>query len=432
MWLFEELNEDYTQSQLFWLGLVLFGCSIRVLLCIILMLATYLLLVQTCLLCRALRLRWTGRRCPNGNEAIIITGATSGSGLTAATHLYKLGFTIFACYHNDQEPGYAELLEMKLRPFDQAQQRVAPKRDYHQPKLFLIRMDVRSSVSIESCGEEIIQLLTLHNLKLRAIVNNAAVSHEGPFELSSFRSIRNVIDTNLTGSILVSKQFVLEIIKSKGRIVNVCAGNHLRQPNRMFSLLGSSKSAINYFSDSLNEDLRPYGASCCTVVPDSRGPVSSDSVHRRAKLFQDSIGELSDMERATYKQTIDKLSGRMDCLSKGKRGGTGETRAAQIATTNCRIQAFDFRRTGAGEQSSNGLLAGFLGGRFEGADRATRTTSKLDDSAGAAGAFEDAVRLTRTPRRIYAGGWFYALISGPASEYIPPIVGDLLSKDTKR
>lgn len=404
-------------------------CSLHILWCLVVSIGIYTTFIGVCLCIRLLRTVYGKRTSPEGQKAIIITGATSGFGLATSKRLYKLGFTVFACYYNEQEPGYAELLDLKLKPFDAETRRKLPF-DFQRPNLFLIKMDVRLNESIEKAGQEICKLLDNHNMQLYCLLNNAGTSCDGPFELSTRSSISNMIDTNMTGVIMVTKQFILRIIKNKGRVVNVSSGVYLF-PGRALTIYGATKSAVAYFSDALNEDLKPYGASCHTIVP-GNFILLSNILYSRIYYLQNSITQLSNEEKTTYAETIDQFSSGLYNLLKLKLKHSKEDRKKIAETYRIQIPDFDKLPEPRGVRILKTLNI---------LDYINLWIVKLSDGGSDARvsleetrciqAFEDAIRLINSPRRIYAGNWFYYHISGPIVQYFPSIMtshlGNLVS-----
>lgn len=384
----------------------------------------YIVLVYIFLFVRSMRITFGSRVAPDGRLAIIITGATSGFGLATAKRLYNLGFTVFACYYNDQELGYAQLLDLKLKPFPVKGKKA--QLNFQPPSLFLIKMDVRSSDSIERSCQDISHLLNTHNMRLYCLLNNAGTSGDSAFELTTRDSIRNMIDTNLTGVIRVTREFILRIIKEKARVVNVSSGVY-QFPGRNLCLYGATKSAVSYFSDSLNADLAPYGASCHTIVPGNL-ITQSNILYTRMKHFQTCIEQLNEEERETYKTTIHSTGRALDYIYKTKMEMSPHEDPKKVADIY-KIQMPDLDALNAEQwkdlDDSKGR--GFL---FKLAHRFVSSSDgfssrNLDESYCIQG-FEDAIRLVNAPRRIYAGSRFYYHISGPMLQYTPPVVCELM------
>jgi NAD(P)-dependent dehydrogenase (short-subunit alcohol dehydrogenase family) len=101
---------------------------------------------------------------------------------------------------------------------------------------------------------------------LDVLVNNAGVEHIGRLEEIDDATMAEILDTNLTGSIRMTRA-VLPCLRSPGGvIVNVssalslagCAG---------FSIYSASKAGINGFTQSLAWELAPRGQRVVAVAP---------------------------------------------------------------------------------------------------------------------------------------------------------------------
>lgn len=357
-----------------------------------------------------------GKRIKSSSQkGILITGATSGIGLTLAKHFYKLGFTVFACYFNDQELGYKELKELSCSSEDQE------NNNAHQPRLFLIQMDVRSQVSIEASSIEINLLLDRYGIELCRLINNAGVSSDGPFEWSSREAIKNVVDTNLVGVMMVTKQFILRIIMSKGRVINVSSVIYM-YPANSFSIYGATKSAVAYFSEALHEDIKIYGASCSCIMPGNL-MANSNIMLTRLKGLQDSELKLSELEKNVFARSIHRYKKGVNKFVRLRLETCGDNLEQLAAAYGVQLPAFKPKSEVASSKSG---FARLVESFFESIDGGTKR--KNVDNTGVGEAFEDAACLIDPPRRIYAGNASYSAIAGPISEYIPKVmIGPMVS-----
>lgn len=399
---------QYLKSTASFLYIVFWYIGLFVLtnLCIILLLLTW----------RLLKVKFGRRIKPDRRKAIMITGATAGIGLALTKHFYKLGFSVIAGYFNDQEPGYIELLEYGSKPYESICKKKG--RNIQAPRLFLVRMDVRSIESISNSAQEIHTLLDKNDIELHFLINNAGVSRDGPFEWCSRQSIKDLIDTNLTGTMMVTREFILNIVLNKGRIINVSSGVYVT-PGPTISVYGSSKSAIAYFTGSLNRDLERYGASSVAVMPGNFIATSS-IIYPRVRCLQESEKTLSEKERSVYRKSIEEYTATTHRYLRKKLEESGDD-PDQVSKI-FKIDIPDFTNL----EKNSGCLDKLIRWLVRQLDGSVSTGQTLENS-GILDGYETAVCLKNPPRNIYAGSPYYTNFSGPSLEYLPRVASDLLT-----
>src|SRR5256885_11665776 len=119
--------------------------------------------------------RWHGgRRFPDVNGGVVVTGASTGIGAAIARHLAGRGFRVFGTVRR-------------------AEDEVALARDGVTP----VRMDVTDTASITRARGEVERALGA--TPLIALVNNAGIPAAGPLELFPLDELRRVLEGDLIG-----------------------------------------------------------------------------------------------------------------------------------------------------------------------------------------------------------------------------------------
>ena len=175
-------------------------------------------------------------------KTVIITGTSTGIGKASALHLDMLGFNVFAGVRKQTDgDNLKKDASANLKP---------------------IILDVTDENSIER-AVSLIEKET--DGELFGLVNNAGVSLNGPLELIPLHDIKMLMDVNVTGLLAVTKAFLPQIRKNKGRIVNISSGHGLLAiPDK--SVYAASKFAVQAISDSLRVELRPFGVNVSNIV----------------------------------------------------------------------------------------------------------------------------------------------------------------------
>lgn len=353
----------------------------------------FIALTSVCLLVRFLNLKLGSRVEPSAKKAIVITGATSGIGLSVAKRFYKKGFSVFATYYNDKEVGYSELKQLG----DQSQ--TGDPND--KPKLFLVQMDVRSKEAIDEAGGQIEKLLDENALELFCLVCNAGISADCSFELTTVDGAVNTIDTNYTGTVLVSKRFLARIIRDKGRVLLTSSGTYkLVVP--LAPVYASTKASVASLAASMNKCLESYGASCRCICPgDLIG--KSNVILPCAAFFESAIGKLTPDERATYKRAIDEGSKILAMYLRKVHQRPDMSKVDSTETSNPRKSAN--YKPSFSSRCKTLLINMFLGGYVH-------TNCTLDETS-ALEAYDDAICVKNAPARLYPGNRIFQHITGP-------------------
>jgi NAD(P)-dependent dehydrogenase (short-subunit alcohol dehydrogenase family) len=137
----------------------------------------------------------------NATGAVLVTGASSGIGLSLIPALISQGITVFAGLHSMAE---AQTL-FSVIPLDAA------------PRLIPLHLDVTSQTTIESAHKSL--KLRLLGMPLIGIVHCAGATSVGPLEFQSKDALRRVFEVNTLGPVLVTQVFMDLLRESAGRVV---------------------------------------------------------------------------------------------------------------------------------------------------------------------------------------------------------------------
>jgi len=176
-------------------------------------------------------------------QAIVITGASTGIGKATALHLDQLGYRVFAGVRKEAD-GQALV--------DEAFGKLTP-----------ILLDVTDYDSIAAAVRTVTDATSA---RLFGLVNNAGLSLNGPLELVPSPEIKKLMDVNVIGLLSATKAFLPLLRESQGRIVNISSGHGLLAiPDK--SAYAASKFAVQAISDALRVELRSFGISVsCLAV----------------------------------------------------------------------------------------------------------------------------------------------------------------------
>ena len=183
---------------------------------------------------------------------VLVTGCSSGFGLSSAVTLATRGWEVFATMRN---------LEKRER-LDKAgvDAGVATNR------LHVSALDVTDAASIERAVGEV---LGATDDSLDAVVHNAGVSVGSAFEDLSDAEARRIMETNFLG-VLALTRAVLPAMRARrrGRVV-VVSSNGAFSGAPATSVYNASKWAIEGWAESVAYEVEPFGIRMVLVEPGS-------------------------------------------------------------------------------------------------------------------------------------------------------------------
>jgi NAD(P)-dependent dehydrogenase (short-subunit alcohol dehydrogenase family) len=200
------------------------------------------------------------------SPVVLITGASSGIGATAAKLFAKRGWRVAATMRTPADG--RELTG--------------------HPGVYVLALDVTDPVSVETAVAATLEQFG----KIDAVVNNAGYGLFGAFETATDEQIRRQFATNVDGIFAVTRA-VLPAMRRQGSgtIINVASlGGLIAVP--FFSLYNATKFAVVGFTESLSFELAPLGIRAKYIAP---GGVATEFAGRSlARTFTESENAYSD------------------------------------------------------------------------------------------------------------------------------------------
>lgn len=187
-------------------------------------------------------------------KTIVITGCSSGIGLTAANDLLHRGYRIFAACRKSQD-----VERMNQLGFTG------------------IELDLNDSHSVARAAA---QILELSNNRLFALFNNGGYGVYGPLESISREQIEQQFATNLFGTHQLTT-LLLPALRASGnaRIINTSSVLGLiSTPGR--GTYAASKYALEAWSDALRMELHNSGVRVSLIEPGPIKTLFTDNVHQ--------------------------------------------------------------------------------------------------------------------------------------------------------
>ncbi|MBL4642242.1 MAG: SDR family oxidoreductase [Flavobacteriaceae bacterium] len=201
------------------------------------------------------------------SKVVLITGASSGIGLSIANFLLEKGFVVYGTSRSSKK---------------------ANKYAFN-----LIALDVLNVETIEKA----VSLIIEKEGRLDVLVNNAGMGITGPIEDTPTDEMRKVFDTNLFGAIDVMKSVLPQMRKQhSGTIINVTSiAGYMGLPYR--GIYSATKGALELVTEAIRMEVKSFGIDIVNVAPGDfatniaagryHTPVFEDSAYK--KVYEENL-----------------------------------------------------------------------------------------------------------------------------------------------
>lgn len=208
---------------------------------------------------------------PQGAKVALVTGTSSGIGLSTAVQLAQQGYTVIATMRDTSKAG---ALEARAKES-------GVKLDVHA-------LEVQDDASVEECVQYVLK--TYGHIDL--LVNNAGAGYFGTMEQTTMQELRRTLEVNFFGVWRVTQAvFPLMRAAHAGRIVTVTSvGGLIGQPfNDAYC---AAKFAVEGYMESLVPVARRLGVDVVLIEP---GPVNTNFVASVVAQLPQTSQELQDL-----------------------------------------------------------------------------------------------------------------------------------------
>ncbi|MCG7531152.1 SDR family oxidoreductase [Psychrobium sp. MM17-31] len=175
---------------------------------------------------------------------VIITGATKGLGLATSAELIRLGYIVV---------GISRSITVEFSDLMEA----------NRNSVFFYAFDFHNTSEISS----LVKIIVKEHGRPYALVNNAALGHDGVLGTMHEIDIKSLIAVNIEAPILLTKYVSRSmLLNRKGRIVNV--GSIIGSTGfNGLSVYGATKSALGGFTKSLSREVGKANITVNTIAP---------------------------------------------------------------------------------------------------------------------------------------------------------------------
>ncbi len=221
---------------------------------------------------------------------VLITGASTGIGEASALEMANNGWYVFAGVRKKED---GEKLQEK------AGRAIIP-----------LILDVTKKEDIKEAEKRVQEIV--ENIGLAGLVNNAGIAIPGPLEILPIEDIKQQIQVNLLGVIVMIQTFLPLIRVSQGRIV-VIGSNSGFWCEPFLSIYGATKFGLEGIVDALRLELRPWNINVSIIEPGCiRTPIYEKSRESISKLQDKTPIEKQNL----YAKAINALLSSVDIAEK--------------------------------------------------------------------------------------------------------------------
>ena len=232
-------------------------------------------------------------------ELVVITGASTGIGAATARELARRGFHVLAGVRRAQD---ADAISA--------------------PNIEPLILDITNADHIRALAARVDRD---PQAAVRALINNAAVAVNAPVETFALEAWRRLFEVNFFGHIAMIQALLPDLIKSKGRVVNVSSvGGKVAMAT--YGPYAGTKFALEAVSDSLRRELAPFGVAVVVIEP---GAVRTEMAGRAIAAALDLASAMTPEQSRRYGGLVQAITAQTASFT--QRGLSADAAARVIA-----------------------------------------------------------------------------------------------------
>lgn len=216
------------------------------------------------------------------NNYVLLSGASGGIGKATALALAANRWTVFAGVLNEQEAD-------DLR--HSGEERIVP-----------VRLDVTCTDSIAAAVASVKQAMGA-GATLSGLINNAGVNYNAPVHVLDVGEIRQMVNVNLLGPILLTRAILPLLEPAHGRVVFVGSATGL-MASPAVSVYAATKSGLEGLGDALRVELGVAGLRVSMVIP---GVVRTPMTSGAPVVLDKMLDRMNAVDLGRYEKLMRKI-----------------------------------------------------------------------------------------------------------------------------
>ena len=174
------------------------------------------------------------------NKVALITGASRGIGASIAYDLASHNCNICINYNNSEQEAIKLKTEIESK---------------YNVTVLIIKADITKEEQIRIMVDEVINTFG----KIDILINNAGIAIDSDIEDKNIESFHQILDTNLIGPFLISKEVAKYMVRDKeGSIINISSNTALNAYYSYGLDYDASKAGLISLTHNLSEMYAPY------------------------------------------------------------------------------------------------------------------------------------------------------------------------------
>ncbi|MFI9580864.1 SDR family oxidoreductase [Streptomyces sp. NPDC052236] len=229
-------------------------------------------------------------------KLIVVTGASTGMGASAARELARRGFHVLAGVRRDRDAD--AIRSTGIEP---------------------VILDITKPEQVEALAARVAD----DSRALHALVNNAGIQVNAPVEALPMAEWRRVFEVNLFGHIAVTQALLPALLRSKGRVINISSVGG-KYAMATYGAYAGAKFALEAVSDSLRREVAPLGVQVVVVEP---GGVRTEIAARGIATANDLAAKMTPEQDERYGSLVQANN---KLMASGTASGLTADAAAQV------------------------------------------------------------------------------------------------------
>jgi NAD(P)-dependent dehydrogenase (short-subunit alcohol dehydrogenase family) len=218
----------------------------------------------------------------DGNELIVVTGASTGMGAATVKELARRGFHVLAGVRREAD---AEAL-----------------RGLGIAGIEPCILDITVESDVAAIADRVAR--DPQRRPLRALVNNAGIAINAPVETLPIAQWRQQFEVNLFGHIAITQALLPALLSSSGTVVNISSvGGKVVLPT--YGAYAGSKFALEAVSDALRREVADTGIKVVVVEP---GAVKTEMAERGIATAERLNANMTAAQLARYGEVTDAVA----------------------------------------------------------------------------------------------------------------------------
>ncbi|MBE5746468.1 MAG: SDR family NAD(P)-dependent oxidoreductase [Clostridiales bacterium] len=214
-------------------------------------------------------------------KVILITGASSGIGLTTAEFLSSKGYVVYG----------------------------TARKPFENKNFKTIVADVNNHIEMENVFETVLK----EEGQIDVVINNAGIGISGAIEYTKKQDIENIFNTNAIAVVDICSIAIKYLRKTKGKIINIGSVAGV-VPLPFQACYSATKSAVENFSQALRNEVKDFGIKVTCIRP---GDTKTGFTAARVKSEEKADDYNKRIQKSVSKMEKDEQNGMSAlCVSK--------------------------------------------------------------------------------------------------------------------